>query len=79
MYNKKGKKISILFGLSVSCLSFGFGSFYINKYLNLSAVVFLLLGTISLFVCFVSFYKISKIPLNLLKWKKILRIVLMFL
>ncbi|MCK5393468.1 MAG: GldG family protein, partial [Candidatus Omnitrophica bacterium] len=79
MYNKKGKKISILFGLSVSCLSFGFGSFYINQHLNLLSVVFLLLGTISLFVCFVSFYKISKIPLNLLKWKKILRIVLMFL
>ncbi len=76
MYNKKDKKISILFGLSAVCLAYGFGFFYINKHLGLSEIVFLLLGIISLFICFFSFKKISKIPLKLFKWEKILRTTL---
>lgn len=75
MNNQKEKYISILFGLSAVCFSFGFGSFYLNQYLKPFAIVFLMLGTISFFICFVSFNKISKIHLNLFKWKRTLRTV----
>jgi ABC-type uncharacterized transport system involved in gliding motility auxiliary subunit len=64
------KKLPVLFALGTVCLSWGLVSFYVEQRFSILMMALVLLGIISLLICYIHKGKSSQRNLKLSQWKK---------
>jgi len=70
MNNRNNKNLPVLFALGMICLFWGLVSFYIDQGFSILTIALVLLGLISLLICFIHKGKPSQRHLKYSQWKK---------